>query len=197
MVTGILAKPGCLGVPSGKLRGEEQNGTDLVVGLGFFVEGEENYNIFGRNEREHASTLSGLDPSCLFRNTWWEKTHSTPSVSPGPLPPTMLVPERSWTILGSTPTSWSHRRRVRLGMLETSFSSILMICSCCGRGPQRQTSDDRAIKLQELPVCTIICWDCQGCNASAGSFDLGIPKKPAGEASKPVFHTQSRRRGVY
>lgn len=134
-----------------------------------------------------------MEPSCLFRNTWWEKTHGTPGLSPRPLPPTSLIPERrSWTIPGSTPTSWSHGRKVRLTMLEKSFSSILVTCSCCRRGQQRQMSDDRAIKLQELPVCTIICWDRQVCNASDGSFDLGIPQKSAGEASKLIFPTRSR-----
>lgn len=34
-VTGILAKPGFLGIPSGKLQGEEQNETDLVIGIFF------------------------------------------------------------------------------------------------------------------------------------------------------------------
>lgn len=62
-VTGILAKPGFLGVPSGKLRGEEQNEPDLVVGLFFsFVEGEENDNVFSRNEWERASVLGGHGP---------------------------------------------------------------------------------------------------------------------------------------
>lgn len=123
-----------------------------------------------------------MEPSCLFRNIWWEKTHSTPGLSPSPLPPTSLIPERrSWTIPGSTPTSWSHGWKVRPSMLEKSFSSILVTWTCCRRGQQRQMSDDRAVMLRELPVCTITAGTAKFVTLVMAALTWAYPKSLLGK----------------
>lgn len=54
--------------------------------------------------------------------------------------------------------------------------------------PQRTTaSDNRAIKLQEPSLFTVICWHYRGCNAGDGSSDLGIPKKTCWGSIKTVL----------